>query len=65
MNSGARIRLARPDEADHLTALATRSKAYWGYDASFMEACVPALTISPERLTCTRSPVSSAKPSAA
>jgi N-acetylglutamate synthase-like GNAT family acetyltransferase len=27
-----------------------RSKAYWGYDASFMQACVPVLTISRERI---------------
>ncbi len=46
----ARIRRARSDEAEHLTALAIRSKAYWGYEAAFMEACVPALTISPERI---------------
>lgn len=46
----ARIRRARSDEAEHLTTLAIRSKAYWGYDAAFMEACVPALTISSERI---------------
>jgi GNAT superfamily N-acetyltransferase len=27
-----------------------RSKAYWGYDEAFMRACVPALTITPERI---------------
>ena len=32
------IRRARPDEADALTALATRAKAHWGYDAEFMAA---------------------------
>ena len=44
----ATIRHARPDEAALLSALALRSKAYWGYDAAFMEACVAALTIVPE-----------------
>lgn len=44
------IRPARPDEAGQLTAMAIRSKAYWGYDSTFMQACVPALTISPERI---------------
>jgi GNAT superfamily N-acetyltransferase len=44
------VRRARPDEAAHLTALALRSKAYWGYDADFMAACVPSLTISSERI---------------
>jgi GNAT superfamily N-acetyltransferase len=49
-NSRARIRLARPDEPDQLTVLALRSKAYWGYDAAFMEACVQSLTVSAERI---------------
>jgi N-acetylglutamate synthase-like GNAT family acetyltransferase len=44
------ISRARSDEAEHLTALAVRSKAYWGYDSAFLQACVPALTISSERL---------------
>jgi N-acetylglutamate synthase-like GNAT family acetyltransferase len=44
------IRRARADEAEHLTALSMRSKAYWGYDTAFMEACVPALTLSSARL---------------
>ena len=44
------VRRARPDEAAHLTALALRSKAFWGYDAAFMAACVPSLTISAERI---------------
>jgi GNAT superfamily N-acetyltransferase len=45
------IRRARPDEAEHLTALGLRSKAHWGYDAAFMAACVPVLTVHPERMT--------------
>ena len=44
------IRPARPDEGPTLSALAFRSKAYWGYDASFMTACVKELTISQEAL---------------
>jgi ribosomal protein S18 acetylase RimI-like enzyme len=41
------IRRARPDEADALTALATRAKAHWGYDAEFMARVIDAMTISP------------------
>ncbi|WP_405359924.1 GNAT family N-acetyltransferase [Kitasatospora sp. NBC_00085] len=40
-----RIRPARPDEAEQLSALALRSKAYWGYDAAFLEACREELTL--------------------
>ncbi|MET9291602.1 GNAT family N-acetyltransferase [Streptomyces sp. NPDC003077] len=39
------IRAARPDEAERLTELALRSKAYWGYDPAFMEACGEELTL--------------------
>jgi GNAT superfamily N-acetyltransferase len=39
------IRRARPNEASELTALAFRSKAFWGYDDAFLEACQPDLTI--------------------
>lgn len=45
-----RIRPARPAEAEHLSALAIRSKAHWGYDEAFMEACIPALTIDAWRI---------------
>jgi predicted N-acetyltransferase YhbS len=44
------IRNARPEEAVNLTALATRSKAYWGYDAAFMERVHDALAQTPEKL---------------
>jgi len=37
-------RPARPEEADALSALALRSKAHWGYDAEFLEACRSELT---------------------
>lgn len=40
------IRRARPDEADALTALATRAKAHWGYDTEFMARVIDAMTIS-------------------
>lgn len=33
-----------------LSALAMRSKAHWGYDAAFLEACRPALTLSDEKI---------------
>ena len=41
------IRRARPDEADALTALATRAKAHWGYDADFMARVSEAMTLVP------------------
>jgi GNAT superfamily N-acetyltransferase len=41
-------RPARPDEMTALTGLALRSKAYWGYDNSFMSNCEAALTFTPE-----------------
>lgn len=33
------IRAARADEAEILSELAIRSKAYWGYDETFMATC--------------------------
>lgn len=44
------LRPARLDELEDLTALCLRSKAYWGYDAAFMAACVDELTLTPEDL---------------
>jgi len=44
------IRPARPDEASSLSALALRSKAHWGYDEAFLEACREELTIRAEDL---------------
>ena len=46
MNAAVRLRPARPDEADALTALALRSKAHWGYPADFVEACRDELTVT-------------------
>jgi GNAT superfamily N-acetyltransferase len=40
------IHRARPGEARILSALASRSKAHWGYDADFLAACRDDLTLS-------------------
>ncbi|MGW8781715.1 GNAT family N-acetyltransferase [Streptomyces sp. NPDC055796] len=40
-----KLRAARPGEAEELTALVLRSKAYWGYDAAFLASCEPELRI--------------------
>ena len=42
------IRPGQPDEATYLTDLTMCSKAHWGYDADFLAACRPGLTISTE-----------------
>lgn len=44
------IRDARPQQAEELTALALRSKAYWGYSPEFIEACRAELSVSPEKI---------------
>ena len=44
------IRQARADDAPTLSQLAFRSKANWGYDAAFMAACRPELTVTAEQL---------------
>jgi len=41
-----RIRPASVGEARLLSDLALRSKAHWGYDADFLEACRAELTVS-------------------
>ncbi|MCR9080108.1 MAG: GNAT family N-acetyltransferase [Hyphomonadaceae bacterium] len=46
------VRPARLEELEDLTALCLRSKAYWGYDAAFMAACVDEVTLTPEDLEC-------------
>jgi N-acetylglutamate synthase-like GNAT family acetyltransferase len=51
----ASIRPARVNEASLLSALALRSKAHWGYDAEFLEACRAELTISADYIR--RAPV--------
>ena len=45
------IRRARPAEAGVLSALALRSKAYWGYDAEFLAACRADLTLTADDIT--------------
>jgi GNAT superfamily N-acetyltransferase len=42
------IRPGRPDEASEISALALRSKGYWGYDAAFLAACRDDLTVDPD-----------------
>lgn len=42
----AEITPAQPDELPALSALCLRSKAHWGYDAAFLEACRPELTLT-------------------
>ncbi len=44
------IRPAEADEAELLTELALRSKAYWGYDNAFMAACREELTVRPDEV---------------
>ena len=50
MTAGLRIRAARAEEAGLLSELALRSKAHWGYDAAFIEACRDELSIDAGRL---------------
>lgn len=40
------LRPARPEERGSLSALALRSKAYWGYDPRFIHACRDELAVS-------------------
>lgn len=44
------IRLAHAGEVEELSELAMRSKAHWGYDEAFMEACRDELTLTPAYL---------------
>jgi GNAT superfamily N-acetyltransferase len=44
------LRDAKPSDCEALSALAFASKASWGYDEAFMEACRAELTIEPEDL---------------
>lgn len=41
------LRAARVDEAQKLSALALQSKAVWGYDAGFLQACRAELSVAP------------------
>ncbi|MGA5200311.1 GNAT family N-acetyltransferase [Streptomyces variegatus] len=51
------IRPARVTEAGILTDLALRSKAHWGYDAEFLEACRDELTVAANEVTRRRAMV--------
>jgi GNAT superfamily N-acetyltransferase len=44
------IRRALAADAARLTELALRSKAFWGYDDAFIEACRAELTLTPEEI---------------
>ncbi|MFK7939034.1 MAG: GNAT family N-acetyltransferase [Roseovarius sp.] len=44
------LRPATDDDCTALTALATRSKAHWGYDAAFMQACQDELAVTPDQI---------------
>jgi GNAT superfamily N-acetyltransferase len=46
----ALVRRAQPGEAEALNELITRSKSYWGYDLSFIEAYRSFLSLSPEAI---------------
>ena len=46
-SDGLRIRPARPEEAETLSALVLRSKAHWGYDAAFMAQVRDVLRVTP------------------
>jgi len=47
MTLGWILRLATAAECGGLSALALRSKAYWGYDPVFLQACRGMLTVDP------------------
>lgn len=44
--SAVTLRPPRPGEAGLLTAVCLQSKAHWGYDRAFMEACREELTLT-------------------
>ncbi len=46
VGTGLVVRAARADEAPELSALALRSKGWWGYSASFLRACEAELTLT-------------------
>ncbi len=48
MSKATIYRRASSLEADQLTELAVRSKAYWGYSKAFIEACRKELAVSPQ-----------------
>lgn len=48
------VRQPEPEELPRLSELCLRSKAVWGYDRAFLEACRSELTFQPEDLQTTR-----------
>ena len=44
------LRSAVAAEADQLTSLAMRSKAYWGYTAEFMDSCREELIVTDQKI---------------
>ena len=44
------IRTALPDEANALSILAIKAKAFWGYSDEFMRACTEELSHTPEQI---------------
>ncbi|GEC06375.1 N-acetyltransferase [Streptomyces spinoverrucosus] len=51
------IRPARTTEAEALSDLALRSKAHWGYDTEFLEACRDELTVEASEVAYRRATV--------
>ncbi len=45
-----RLRQAVAGEEEALSELVMRSKAHWGYDAAFLEACREELRVTPEEI---------------
>ena len=54
MNSVLNIVDVTAEDAATISALALRSKAYWGYSNEFIEQCRAELTYSPEQLKIAR-----------
>lgn len=48
-----KVRPARSDELEELSELCMRSKAWWGYDDAFMEACRDELSLTEQDLETT------------
>ena len=57
MSNSITIRNAGADEASHLSGLALRSKAHWGYSRAFLDSCVDELTVHATQIESERSDV--------
>ena len=53
-SAGRYLRLAKAEECGTLSALALRSKAYWGYDPNFVQACRDELAVNPAGIAAGR-----------